>query len=197
MKLIIATATAILLLCAAAAGSPQSLADLAKKEKERRERVKAESKVITNKDTIKYKNGSVTTSSLPPTASPDKVGAKPGTGGDAAPGQTKANPDEPVDFQGRPESFWRQTFTDARQKVHELEIESKTLVLKFNDLQNQFYREADGFKQQQLQREIQKCFYEQDLNKENLAKAQAQLDDLEKEAKKSGVLPGWITSKNP
>jgi hypothetical protein len=64
--------------------------------------------------------------------------------------------------------------------------------LKLNDLQNSFYKENDGFKQQEIQREIQKTLYEQDQNKENLVKAKSAVTDLEQEARKSGALPGWI-----
>jgi hypothetical protein len=97
-----------------------------------------------------------------------------------------------MDFQGRPESYWRQTMADARQKVVDLENESNVLVLKFNDLQNRFYREDNGFKRLEIQREMQKTIYEQDKNKENLANAKTALTDLETEARKSGALPGWI-----
>jgi hypothetical protein len=97
-----------------------------------------------------------------------------------------------VDFEGRPESFWRSSFADARKKVQDLENEANVIVLRIADLQNRFYREDDGFKQQTIQREMQKGFYEQDLNKQNLAKARDALQALEKEARKSGALPGWI-----
>jgi hypothetical protein len=78
--------------------------------------------------------------------------------------------------------------------VKELENEGNVIILKINDLQNRFYRESDGYKQQEIQRELQKAFYEQDLNKQNLAQAKDALTDLEKEARKSGALPGWIRS---
>jgi hypothetical protein len=193
MKRMISVFAASLLFLTGALGYSQSLADLAKKEKERREKVKAESKVITNEDTPKYKTGSVTTGNLPAPPAPQKAGAE----AEGAPKAAKANPDEPVDFQGRPESFWRQTMADARQRVKNLENEANVLTLKLADLQNQFYRESSGFKQQDIQREIQKTFYEQDRNKEELAKAKDQLQDLEKQARKDGALPGWLTPKTP
>jgi hypothetical protein len=171
----------------------QSLGDLAKKEKERRRQVQAEGKVITNAEAAKYKSGPVTTVTLPPPSpSPSATGAA-----EAMPGASKPKADEPTDFQGRPESWWRQTLADARKAVKDLENEGNVLTLRITDLQNQFYREASGFRQQDIQREIQKAFYEQDLNKQNLAKAQQQLAELEKEARKSGALPGWLNPKTP
>jgi len=184
---------AAMMLALAGAALAQSLAELAKKEKERRAQISAQAKTITDANAAKYKGGAVTTgtpAAAPPTASAEK---KP----PAAQGTSPADPaepasDEPVDFQGRPESYWRQTFADARARVAALDNEANVLTLKLADLQNKFYQEADGFRQQQIQREIQKSIYEQDVNKQELANARQQLQALEIEARKSGALPGWI-----
>ncbi len=170
----------------------QSLADLAKMEKERRQEIKNGIKVITNAEAAKYTSGPVTTFSV--SAKPAHRSESEGEDRKAEKEAqaSKADPDEPVDFQGRPESYWRKTMAEARQKVRDLENEANVLSLKQNDLQMQFYREDDGFKREGIQREIQKTLYEQDRNKENLAKAKDMLADLEKEARKSGALPGWI-----
>jgi len=198
MRRRISVFAAFVLFLTAAFAYSQSLADLAKKEKERRQKVKGESKVITNEDTPKYKAGAVTTSNLPAPPVAQKGDAdKAGTEAEGASKAAKANPDEPVDFQGRPESFWRQTMGDARRRVQNLENEANVLTLKLADLQNQFYRESSGFKQQDIQKEIQKTLYEQDRNKEELAKAKDQLQELEKQARKDGALPGWLIPKAP
>jgi hypothetical protein len=171
----------MVLLLSVLIASPQSLGDLARKERERREKIKSESTPVTNSDAPKYKGGAVTTAS--PGASMRVRSAAAEGGG--------AGPDEPTDFLGRPESFWRQTMSDARQKVKDLENEANVLTLKLGSLQTAFYAESNGFKQQQIQREIQKTIYEQDAGKENLLRAQTQLLELETEARKSGALPGW------
>jgi hypothetical protein len=187
----------LLLLAAASAAYSQSLADLAKKEKERRQAVKTATKVITNDQAAKYHQPPISIVGSTSTTGSDQAGTEKTAGGGeagaaAAKDKDKELVEEPVDFQGRPESFWRQTFTDARQKVQDLENEGNVLTLKYTDLQNRFYREDNGFKQQEIQREMQKTIYEQDMNKENLTKAKASLADLENEARKSGALPGWI-----
>ena len=166
----------------------QSLADLAKKEAERRKAIQEKAKVITDQEADKYRSAPVTTTMPATTAS----GEKPESVGEEGTAATQAKPatDEPVDFQGRTESFWKTTFADARKKVSDLENEANALVLKLNDLQNKFYRESDGFKQQEWQRQIQKTIYE--IDQENLEKAKTELADLELEARKSGALPGWI-----
>jgi hypothetical protein len=192
----IGTLTAVVLLALAVAGFTQSLGELAKKEKERRAKLKAAGKTITEVDTSKYKGGAVSTAAPPEAPIPPSGEATPPAAETAAPaGAGQKNADEPVDFQGRPESYWRQTMADARGLVTTLENERDVLVLRLNDLQTKFYQEADGFKQQQIQREIQKTLYAQDVNKNELAKAQKQLQDLETEARKSGALPGWLKTK--
>ena len=173
----------------------QSLGELAKKEKERRQQIQSEVKVITNYDSSKYRAGAVTTGGISPTPAAQGIEKEPATKSEG--GYLKATPDEPTDFQGRPEGWWRQTMADARKKVKDLESEQNIITLRLADLQNQFYRESSGFKQQDIQREIQKTFFVQDQNKENLGKAKKELEDLEKEARKSGALPGWLTSREP
>jgi hypothetical protein len=177
----------------------QDLADIAKKEKERRESVKND-RVITEEEAAKY-------ISVPSKAAPvsnqqsvktdaDKNENKEDKteSGDAAQGK-KPESDEATDYQGRPESFWRRTMAEARQKVKDLEIEANVLTLKRADLHTKFFNIGDGFQQQELQKQIQKTIYEQDQNKEKLEKAKADLEDLMREARSSGALPGWVEGR--
>jgi hypothetical protein len=194
MRQIITIISVLFLLAAAGSGYSQSLADLAKKEKERREKIKTDAKVIDNTNSGKYRSGAVTTGTPPPGPGSAHTDLDKDA---AASSPSKPTSDEPVDLQGRSEGFWRQTLADARKRVSDLENQANVLVLRLADLQTRFYRESDGFKQQEIQREIQKTFYEQDLTKENLAKARDQVQDLEKEARKSGALPGWLSPKKP
>jgi len=188
-KLAVLLPTALFIVCFSTAYS-QSLSDLANKEKERRAEIK-DNKVITDEEVAKFKSGAHAPS-LPdqPSGAPSAP-KKEGEAADAAKADKPAS-DEPTDFQGRPESYWRQTMADARQKVKDLTNEANVIVLNIADLQNTFYRTDDGYKRETVQRDLQKAYYQQDLNKENLEKAKAALQDLENEARKSGALPGWI-----
>jgi hypothetical protein len=164
----------------------QSLADLADKEKIRREEVKGEAKVIIIRSTAPD------TESPAAEPQPDPAAKSEPEKKEAAPATNKTDPDEEVDLQGRPESYWRKTMAEARQKVKDLEEESKVLALKMGGLQTKFYNMDDGFARESVQRDIQKAVYEQDTNKANLEKAKTALQDLEKEARQSGALPGWL-----
>ncbi len=190
MKSLLIALTFLFTLAATGELAAQSLAELAKQEKERRAKITADTKVITNSDRAK----STPAEEEPPAGKQSDKAVVPA---DGKPKADKQADDEPRDLTGRTESFWRQTFSDARKRVKDLEDESRVLQLKINDLQNKFYSESSGFKQQDIQREIQKSFYEQDQNKQNLAKAKAQLQELEVEARKSGALPGWIDGRTP
>ena len=191
MKRLLFALTFIFTVAVAAQLSAQSLADLAKQEKERRAKVTADAKVITNN--ARAKDAGTTEAEPADQKQPDKA-VNPA---DGKPKPDRQADDEPKDLFGRTESFWRQTLSDARKRVKDLEDESRALQLKINDLQNKFYAEASGFKQQDIQHEIQKSFYEQDQNKQNLAKARSELQQLEVEARKSGALPGWIDGRTP
>jgi hypothetical protein len=174
----------------------QSLGDLAKIEKERRESIKND-RVITDENIAKYRSKSEAAkdaSSKPSAQSGDK-GSKENKTDSAAKKENESADEEAIDFQGRPESYWRKTMSAARENLVRLENETNVLILKLNGLQDQFYKEADGYRRETVQRDIQKTYYEQDLNKQNLEKAKAALQDLENEARKSGALPGWIEPK--
>jgi hypothetical protein len=177
----------------------QSLGDLAKQEKLRREGIQND-KVITAADAARFKSEPAAAPSIP-TPSPDKTAeSKSEEEAIATNPPSKADPNEPADFQGKTESYWRKTMAEARKSVKDLENEANVQTLKLNDLQNKLNGAGiDGtsaaFKMENVQREMQKGYYEQDLKKEQLAKAKAVLQDLENEARKNGALPGWI--ENP
>jgi hypothetical protein len=203
MKQIVPIISIVFLLAApVAALQAQSLAEAAQKEKERREGISQNPQEITNDQMGKFSGGAVSTNTVPPPApgegnasEPDSQEKAGETGVAAKEKEAKeqnGDSDEPTDFEGRTESYWRTTMTEARTKVKNLENEATALTLKMNDLENKFYNIDDGFDRDAVQKEIQKTYYEIDLNKENLAKAKDELEALELDAQKSGALPGWI-----
>ncbi len=184
------------LLATAGAAYSQSLAELAKKEKERREKITAQNKVI------KYQEAPKTASEAPQvqTAAPKSAADKPAKEGETKPEKEaapKVDPAaaEPVDFNGKPESYWRKAAADARKKIKDLEDEGKNLILQVADLRNQVAAESDGFKQKQLQRDLNNAVFFQNLNETRLTAAKEKLADLLADARKSGALPGWLDEK--
>jgi len=190
-KTVVLLHTAFLIAFVSASYAQQSLADLAKQEKERREEIK-NNRVITNEEAARYKREVQPSPAIPEQSSKTSPSDKQGSEAVNKPQTDNPEADEPKDFEGRPESFWRKTMAEARQKVKDLTNEANVIVLKIADMQNKFYSMDDGFKRESFQREIQKSYYEQDLNKQNLEKAKLELQNLENEARKSGALPGWL-----
>jgi hypothetical protein len=178
----------------------QSLGELADKEKQRRKEIQNE-KVITNKEAEQYKSETSDAASVPDLLPEKEDGTDTQKDAPDANPSSQADSDEPVDMQGRTESYWRKTMMEARQQLTGLDKEAKALALKITDLQNKLNGTGldgagDGFRKEAIQRELQKTYYEQDVNKATLAKAQAALQDLENEARKSGALPGWLENSN-
>jgi hypothetical protein len=192
MKYFAAMLSAAIFIAIVSIGYAQSLADIAEKEKQRREEITETPEAITNDEIPKFTGGSVSTATPVEVQSAETDSQKSEEDTETAGQEKKIDPDEPVDFMGRPESYWRETMAAAHKKLKDLENEANVLTLRMNDLQTQFYNVDDGFRREAVQKEIQKTYYEQDLNKENLTKAKEELEDLEKEARKSGALPGWI-----
>jgi hypothetical protein len=184
------------ILAAASLLQAQSLADAAEKEKQRREEISQAPEMITNDAVAGFSGGSVSTASPESSPSVNSDTDQAEQTGEATEGKEgtgeKSDSGEPTDFEGRPESYWRETMGAARKKVKDLEQESTVLTLRMNDLENKFYNIDDGFDRDSIQKEIQKTYYEIDLNKENLSKAKEELQELENEARTSGALPGWI-----
>lgn len=203
MKHIAAILSAVFLFATGAIVQAQSLVDIANKEKQRREEIKQTPEEITNTNVPEFTGGSVSTdgsSSEPAESASKNAGEDVGKNAEndkgedekAADQEKKADSDEPVDLKGRTESFWKETIAAAEKKIKDLEDEANVLILKQNELEDQFYNDDDGFDRDKIQREIQKTYYLQDTNKENLEKAKKELEDLREDGQKSGALPGWL-----
>jgi hypothetical protein len=192
MRKIAALSVAALFIAFVTAGFSQSLSDLADKEKQRRQNIKTDSKVITNEQTDKWHSKPVTA----PESAQSKEDQEQGKDAEAKAKTPKADPNEWVDFEGRSESYWRQTLAEARKKVKDLEVEADKLAMKATSLQGDYLQDGDVFRREGVtQREIQKNIYEQDLNKEKLEKARKELQDLESSARLNGVPPGVISGE--
>jgi hypothetical protein len=196
MKKTMLTGYVMALLVTLSMAYAQSLGELADKEKQRRQEIQNE-KVITNKEAEQYKSETSDAPSVPDLLPEKEEGTDTEKEAPDANPSAQEDSDEPVDMQGKTESYWRKTMMEARQQLTGLDNEAKALALKVTDLQNKLTGigldgAGDGFRKEAIQRELQKTYYEQDVNKKTLAKAQAALQDLENEARKSGALPGWL-----
>ena len=100
MKFITAIFSAALFIAIAASAYTQSLAEIANKEKQRREQIDKTPDVITNDTISKYSGGSVSTVTPIQLPSKDTDSESNETDAKSAKQGEAINPDEPVDFQG-------------------------------------------------------------------------------------------------
>ena len=201
MKKFTISLAAIVLLLAGISAYAQSLGDLAREEQKRRDEIKNDRVIIGNgvptvaaieEKEIKVENDP----NNPASSENSKTGASAQSedaenmeGSDD--GTEKPDPNESTDLNGKTESYWRKTISDARAKVEELEAKEKELTSQRNDQQTRFNR-ADGVRRNGFQKEIQKTIYEQDQNTQELEKARNRLSSLRNEGQSSGALPGWL-----
>ncbi len=177
-------ALAVLLVCSAVATaqSQPSLADIARKEAERRKTVK-DAKVITTKD--------LPESARKPASTPPSEGGGATPGGDQKP-QTSAASDAGSNGQSG-EASWRGRMTQAREGLRRNEVFLQALQTRVNALNNDFRNGGGDFYQQaRVNDDRQKALEEMERVKADVELSKKQLADIEEEARKAGVPPGWL-----
>lgn len=167
-----------------AAQSQPSLAEIARKEAERRKTVKDSKKVITTKDMPESARKAVPT---PPSA--EGGGAAHQAGGDQ---KLPAAPDSAAAGQND-EAAWRGRISQAREALRRNEVFLQALQTRVNALDNDFHNGAGNFTQQaQVNADRQKALQELEGVKNDVAQSKKLIADIEEEARKAGVPPGWL-----
>ena len=169
---------------APAAGGDSPLVRAAKKERERREKLKTAAKPtksFTNQDIedFKAKNKDA-----------DK-GATEGEEGE----DTSMTPEETTTStpDAKVEQQWRDKSHEAVERVKSAEEKVEKLQTDINALTQAFYAESDGVAQRgQIESERNKRLQELEAAKKEVEDAKQAQDDLRDEARKEGALPGWI-----
>jgi hypothetical protein len=172
----------ILLLTAwTAPAAGQSLAAVARKEEARRRQLKQSSRVLTNKD-LKQVEGA-----LPP---PPPAAAPARAGGDAA-----KPADAPVDEEQQrkdDEQAWRKKMADARLALERSQMYADALQSKINALWTDFTARDDPAQRAQLEIERKRALAEQERVKGEIEAQKKAIADLEEEARRAGIPPGWL-----
>ncbi len=166
----------------------QSLADLAKEEKERRSSIKNKVRVVSNSTLGSYQKGSVSTGvygeSTADSEKKDKEGeaAKPKEEG------KDKTPEEPV----RDEKYWRDAYKLALDEAKAAENKRVLEELNLNTLWNQFYAEGDGFYRETIRKNISDKIEEIKKQKQTEEETKKALERLKEEARRNNVPPGWL-----
>jgi DNA repair exonuclease SbcCD ATPase subunit len=167
----------------------QSLAEIAKKEQERRKAIDKPSKVLTNDDLKKPQNP------LPPSQPLAGATGQIQENKPAAQPQQKANEQthktaDAKDAKG--EEYWRNRITQAREELRRNQMFAEALQTRINSLTNDFSARDDPYQRAQLADDRQKAIAELGRVKTEIETLTKQIADIEEEARQAGVPPGWL-----
>jgi hypothetical protein len=176
------------LLAVAVPVSAQSLGEIAKKEAERRKTLPPAVKTYTNEDLKK----------LSPWAG--DTGAKPAEGakaGDAAKPGGAAKPSEVKDATLPPEAakdekYWRGRISAVKEDIRRNEAFRDALQVKIDALAADFSSRDDPAARAKIADDRQKALVELARLNTDIEKANKQIPEIEDEARKAGVPPGWL-----
>jgi hypothetical protein len=178
------------LLMTALPASAQTLGEIAKREQERRKKAPSAAKTYTNDDLKKLQPG--------PEPSADKA-AKPGDPKDAAKPEGTGQPGDPakVDATKPPEpakgeAHWRARIDAARENLRSNESFHEALQSQINSLSADFAARDDPYQRAKVADDRQKKLAEQARVSQEIDKAKKQIAEIEDEARRAGVPPGWI-----
>jgi hypothetical protein len=183
MRKLIAVVAALVLTLPLLA-TAQSLADVARAEEARRSAVKKPARVYTNADL----KSDITRSTPAGNVSPDaplstQVPALNLPGGKAAPDAQAPAKDQ---------AYWSARINGARAALDRSRIFADALQSRINALTTDFTNRDDPAQRQQLELERQRSMAELDRVKKEIAEQTKAISDIEEEARKAGVPPGWL-----
>lgn len=186
------------LLSAVPAAAQSPLADAARREAERRRAVRAASiQTYTNEDLARLPQRVTLTVPAPPVTEVTTMGVV-GSGTApaslagaaaqaAAPGQAAADKTAPRD-----ETYWRARVTAVRTSLARAEIFAESLQSRINGLSADFVSRDDPAQRQQIAEQRQKALDELGRVKTEISDLLKQMADIEGEARRLKVPPGWL-----
>ena len=174
---------------ASALAQTPSLGEVARKEAERRKALPPSGKVYTNKD-------------LPPSA--QKPAPSSGAGTEttipldpvaAATGDKPADPKAEADAKPGEEknaAWWASRITAARESVRRNEMFAEALQTRINSLNRDFTSRDNPAQRSEIGRDRTEALSELARVKQDVEKGKQAIADIEEEARKASVPPGWL-----
>jgi hypothetical protein len=180
-----------LFLTTAATLGAQSLAEVARQEEARRKEIRQPARVYTNKDLA-----IVPAATAPATAPPsDKPGTPPGAGATAATDGAKAPPpstDAKDQGTAKDQKYWSGRMQDLLATLDRDQTYTEALQSRVNALTVDLTTRDDPAPRAVLNRDRQKALDELDRLKLEMQRTVAAIADLEEEARRASVPPGWL-----
>ena len=161
----------------------QTLADVAKKEEERRKTVTPSGKTYTNKDLGTLPPGTP----APPPAQPPAAAATDAAAAKDKEGE-KSGEKEPV----KDQAYWAGRMKELQTQVQRDQTYVDALQTRVNSLATDFINRDDPAQRGVLSSERQKALGELDRLKKQIETNKKAIADLEDEARRANVPPGWL-----
>lgn len=187
-KAILAALGLILLLAVPGSAQEPSVAEAARKAREKKKDAPKATKVFTN-DNIASSGGQVSVVGSGSTEAPkdaaagDKSGGKKAEGGAAKDGEKDS---------AKEEAMWRKRFAEIRTKIAQAEKEIDILQRELNLKQQQYYSDPNkALREQYNRKDINDTRKKIDDKKVELQQLRQQLTDLEDELRRAGGPPAW------
>jgi len=162
--------------------SAQSLADVARAEESRRKAVTKPAKVYTNVDLRPDITEPPPTNMSPATPSSSTEVPSVNLPG----GQAQSTAPE------KDQAYWSGRINAARQALDRSRIFADALQSRINALTADFTARDDPAQRAQIELERQRAVAELDRVKKEMAEQTKAIADIEEEARKAGVPPGWL-----
>ncbi len=160
--------------------SAQSLADVARAEEARRKSVKATTKVYTNEDLGQ-------TSGVNPAPAPSTGATAAAKPADAADRPAEEKPDP-----AKTQAHWKERATAIQQSLSRSRLLLEALQSQVNSLNAEFVNTDDPGQRDLLQVRLQRATGELQRVQQDLEKQTRVAADLQEEARKAGIPPGWV-----
>jgi hypothetical protein len=164
----------------------QGLAEVARAEEARRKTVKAPARVYTN-ETLGSAHGR---EPLPPPVAAAPAAPAPAAKPSAAPAAKAEAPAS--DDNTKDEKYWRDRITSARMELKRSQAFYEALQSQINGLYTEFVNMGDPAQRAVIEQKRLAAVTEQDRLKTEIARLTKTVADIEDEARRASVPPGWL-----
>jgi hypothetical protein len=171
---------------ATSAQQTPALGDLAVKEQARRRAVKAPAKVLTNEDLPRTAAPQTPAPGAPPV--PPAPGEKVENVEKAATVEKPREPEEPA----KDQAWWKQRVSQAREELRRNEMFAEALQTRINSLTTDFTARDDPHQRARIAEQRSTAVLELDRVKAEIVLIQSRIDEIEEEARRASVPPGWL-----
>ena len=169
----------------AARAQTPTLGEVAKKEADRRKAQPPSGKVYTNKD--------LPASAQIPAAAAPASGAETGTPVDPVAAAAAEKPaEQKPEGEIKDEAWWKNRIMSTREELRRNEMFAEALQTRINSLSRDYTSRDNPAQRRQIGQDRAEALSELNRVKQDVERGKKQVADIEEEARKASVPPGWL-----